>query len=707
MQNRLHAVSLSALAISSLAFPSQANAQVAPTEVNEKAIDDFGLERKTGRFSWSGAEVIRVGGEDSRVSMVATSIRSPAWAETTWPIQAYKLNTNEPQLVSFPMPDEQSPIPGAISLTAANRTVSFPGGSESFKCDGISCYPEYLTGSTLESTTNGYLYTDRHGVKVYFEEYESRIVYPDGREMTYSSGKFRKNNFGFMLKLAGGSIQAVNQAIDYCQEVSTALCSSLSATRTASVSSPVLGREEITNADGEVTKLHWVNKTAKRSRRPQGADPGLFIPDEIVKYPTAITLPGSASNGITINYHAYDPAVDTHDDISVSSITRHGVTATYQYDRVFPYGIAEVSPAIHAGETLDQREGDPFQREMAYLEAACSSLGSTVTIHTPGPGGGSLETVSTELPGAAIACNEADSLQAAQDALAQLLEAESIARLPPDLRELEEVGSRGHEVYELKITAEIDNLPAGESFTLKPAGLFGSNRRRLLHVIDSSGRKTRYLFNQFEEVAGAILPEGNNTVNYYDERGNIYESVSYAKTDTNQPNLTTTLTYPADCTNIPLPRCNKPLTITDPNGNTTEYTYNDIGQVLTETKPAPAPGAARPKVVNTYTMRTAYIKNASGSPVAAGLPVSLLTSSFTCISAANCSASTPAADKVVTEYDYGPASGFNNLLLRGMTVTAANELGQIETLRTCYRYNYFGEKIAETQPKAGLTSCPG
>jgi uncharacterized protein RhaS with RHS repeats len=150
--------------------------------------------------------------------------------------------------------------------------------------------------------------------------------------------------------------------------------------------------------------------------------------------------------------------------------------------------------------------------------------------------------------------------------------------------------------------------------------------------------------------------------------------------------------------------------MTDPLENVTEYEYNDRGQLTKEIGPAPEAGAARPTVVNEYTMRQAYIKDASGNPVVAGPPISMLTKSYTCISSAICDASTPATDKVVTEYDYGPvpapgAEYLTNLLLRGMTVTAANEQGQIETLRTCYQYNYFGERISETQPMAGLASC--
>jgi YD repeat-containing protein len=60
-----------------------------------------------------------------------------------------------------------------------------------------------------------------------------------------------------------------------------------------------------------------------------------------------------------------------------------------------------------------------------------------------------------------------------------------------------------------------------------------------------------------------------------------------------------------------------------------------------------------------------------------------------------------AGDEVLTTYDYGPDSGPNNLFLRGRVVTADGQ-----SLRTCYTYDRFGNRISETLPRAGLTSCP-
>lgn len=646
-------------------------AQVAPTEVNEEAVDEFGLERKTGRFTWSTGEVIGIGSEESRIGVSVTGVRNPPRATTIWPAPFTLLHLSEPRLLSEPLPDPKSPIPGAITPNSFNHTVETPTSSETFKCS-TTCYSEYLTGSLFEVTPTGYSYTDTQGVIVHFEEYSTTVIYPDGRQTTRQSGQYWKNSFGFMLKFSD-SIQAVNQSVDYCDESSSVACSNLTEIRTANFERPSVGIEHIVDSLGLVTKLRWEEKTAKLFERPQGASPQLQIPDAIERYPLGITLPGSVSEDITITYEDHDPSLDTHDKIVVSSITKNGVTATYSYQRVYPQGFPEGEPS--AAEAID-------------------AITST---------GGLLETYDFYcLTGSQFACSDAENLRALLVTLEELAVQQTLAAAPADPFQ----SAHGANILEMTISSQVAGEDTGSSFVVRPAAGFANTRRRLIYVTDAIGRKTSYSQNQFEETAGITLPDGNGTLNAYDGRGNIVSSSQIPKEDSSEPTLTTTLTYPSNCENIPLARCNKPLSITDPKGNTTDFTYNDRGQVLTEQGPPPTTGSARPTTINEYTMRQAYIKDASGNPTPAGPQISLLTKTFSCISNATCDASTPAADKVVTEYDYGPTTGLNNLLLRGMSVTAANEQGQIETLTTCYGYNYFGERISETLPAANLTSCP-
>jgi len=155
--------------------------------------------------------------------------------------------------------------------------------------------------------------------------------------------------------------------------------------------------------------------------------------------------------------------------------------------------------------------------------------------------------------------------------------------------------------------------------------------------------------------------------------------------------------------------CDKPISRTDAKGNQTDFTYDPAhGGVLTKTLPAVQVDATgpliRPQMRYEYAQRYALVKNSSGAFVQASSPVWVLVRERSCrkTAASGQTCAGGAADEVITDYDYGPASGAaNNLLLRGVAVTADGQ-----TLRTCYKYDANGRKLSETQPKAGLAVCP-
>src|SRR5690606_472946 len=95
--------------------------------------------------------------------------------------------------------------------------------------------------------------------------------------------------------------------------------------------------------------------------------------------------------------------------------------------------------------------------------------------------------------------------------------------------------------------------------------------------------------NQAREIASVSYPEQNSVGNTYDSRNNIVASYQGPKPGSALPSLSSSRTYPESCSGSTQATCNKPTTITDPNGNTTEFTYNSDGQVLTEKGPGPAP----------------------------------------------------------------------------------------------------------------------
>jgi YD repeat-containing protein len=188
----------------------------------------------------------------------------------------------------------------------------------------------------------------------------------------------------------------------------------------------------------------------------------------------------------------------------------------------------------------------------------------------------------------------------------------------------------------------------------------------------------------------------------YDARGNVVERRQTAAYGSGQPDLIHTASYDASCT-YPV-KCNKPNWVRDAKGNQTDYEYDIVhGGMLKETSPPDVSGIRAQKRYS-YVQRHAWVKNASGGYSPSASPIWVLNQvSFCRVGAAAASGvgcALGSSDEVITTYDYGPNSGPNNLLLRGQTVTADGQ-----SLRTCYAYDALGNKISETTPRAGLTTC--
>jgi YD repeat-containing protein len=197
-------------------------------------------------------------------------------------------------------------------------------------------------------------------------------------------------------------------------------------------------------------------------------------------------------------------------------------------------------------------------------------------------------------------------------------------------------------------------------------------------------------------------PDGNSVGYFYDARGNVTSETYTAKPGSPLAPTSITANYDPTCT-IPV-KCNKPNWVLDARSHQSDFKYDPThGGTLTVTLPADVNGI-RPQTRYTYAQRFAWYKNASGSVVQAATPIWVLATESFCrtvnvaVSGVGCS---PASDEVVTTYDYGPTSGANNLFLHGKAVTADGT-----TLRACYSYDIYGNKISETSPNAGLASCP-
>ena len=187
----------------------------------------------------------------------------------------------------------------------------------------------------------------------------------------------------------------------------------------------------------------------------------------------------------------------------------------------------------------------------------------------------------------------------------------------------------------------------------------------------------------------------------YDGRGNItavqQTPASGSGTPTPPPS---TAQYDLTCM-IPV-KCNKPNWVKDELNNQTDYTYDPVHGGVTSITSPPDSNGIRPQTRYVYAQKYPWLKNAAGTYVQSATPIWVLTEeSFCATSAFNGSTCTVAGDEVVTDYDYGPASGPNNLFLRGKAVTWNGQ-----TRRTCFGSDSFGNRISETLPNAGLGSCP-
>lgn len=231
---------------------------------------------------------------------------------------------------------------------------------------------------------------------------------------------------------------------------------------------------------------------------------------------------------------------------------------------------------------------------------------------------------------------------------------------------------------------------------------------------DENGLTTNYRY--YSDFGDSLLqyivpPEGQMDSNGvpvagytkfdYDARGNIIQTTMVAKSGSGLSPISTAAIYESGCSIRKT--CNLPIWRQDAKGNRTDYTYAAAhGGVLTEMRPAPNAGEARPLTVKTYAQRYAWIKNASGVLVQESSPVWVPSTVTECQTGVG--SSTPvcdgAAQRAVTTYEYGANGTAESLLIKGARIVADGV-----TLRTCYVYDIYGRKISETKPNANLSSC--
>ncbi|HYC73829.1 hypothetical protein [Brevundimonas sp.] len=174
----------------------------------------------------------------------------------------------------------------------------------------------------------------------------------------------------------------------------------------------------------------------------------------------------------------------------------------------------------------------------------------------------------------------------------------------------------------LIISSSFDGPPAGRRIT-NPR----SFRDPLMNVTEyqyETGRLTQVTY-----------PEGNKEQVGYTDRGDVTGVFRIGKPGSGLTGTSITAAY-ANCSSPMI--CGRPTSITDARGNVTDYTYSPVhGGVLTETAPAPTPGAVRPQTRYTWEQRYAwYRQDGSGAITQAPSPVWVMVGQSQCMTGATC-----------------------------------------------------------------------
>ncbi len=237
-------------------------------------------------------------------------------------------------------------------------------------------------------------------------------------------------------------------------------------------------------------------------------------------------------------------------------------------------------------------------------------------------------------------------------------------------------------------------------------------------IVDEIGRQ--WTFDYCDPTAAAIYqgqvnrclvmpypltmtdPAGGRTEYSYDGKRtrNVVETRRKAQSGSGLSDIVTSAVH--DCSSMVF--CTKPQSTTDAKGQATNYEYSpNHGGILKATYP-PDENGVRPQTRYAYAQKYGW-KKSGASFVRQSLPVWLLTSHEVCRTSqadANGNCAAGLGDKVVTTYQYeeGSASKGSNLSLIGVAVTADGQ-----TLRTCFEYDEAGRRISETLPRADLATC--
>ena len=221
-----------------------------------------------------------------------------------------------------------------------------------------------------------------------------------------------------------------------------------------------------------------------------------------------------------------------------------------------------------------------------------------------------------------------------------------------------------------------------------PAGTSDAHLTRLIRVTNALNEVTTVI-QDGSGLRSVTYPEGNGLVVQRNAATSTISAIeTWAKPGSGLANRTVALTY-GDCS-TPI-RCRRPTAMTDAQGRVTDYTYDAAGNLLSETLPAPTPGAVRPQTRFTYSQQYAWYRGSGSALSQAPAPVWRQTRTSACITTATC---TGTAGEVVTATTYQPgsstvvsnlqptvvSSGTGDGTLTATTTTAYDALGNVLTV---------------------------
>lgn len=207
-------------------------------------------------------------------------------------------------------------------------------------------------------------------------------------------------------------------------------------------------------------------------------------------------------------------------------------------------------------------------------------------------------------------------------------------------------------------------------------------------------------------LASATDAEGKKVAFLLDDRGNATQTTTTPKTGATETALVESAGFPA-CNSTNFRYCNKPSYTIDAQGSRTDYQYDAAhGQPTVVLLPAnadniravirstyspfyPAPGVSAPSGM---TLASSYLQTSHDICLTSTVTGTTINFSYVC----------PAGARSRTNFLYtsSTSSSRTNHELEGVIDDADGA-----AVRTCYRYDVVGNKIAETKPRAALAAC--